>query len=158
PAFPQPASPQPASPQPASPQPVSPQDAELLSLLREGKKIQAIKLYRSQRTDTRLKEAKDYVEALAFRHGLGSAPGASKCFIATAACGDANADEVIVLRRFRDDVLLPRALGRCFVAVYCFLSPPLAALIVRSPKSQCLIRRFFISPVAKWIAMIAGKK
>jgi ribosomal protein L7/L12 len=41
----------------------------LLSLLRQGLKIDAIKLYR-ERTGAGLKEAKEAVEALASRHGI----------------------------------------------------------------------------------------
>ena len=42
---------------------------DLLQLLREGNKIEAIKRHRD-RTGAGLKESKDYVEALAARHGL----------------------------------------------------------------------------------------
>ena len=42
---------------------------DLLQLLREGNKIEAIKRHRA-RTGTGLKESKDYVEALAARHGI----------------------------------------------------------------------------------------
>ncbi len=44
-------------------------DDEVLSLLRRGQKIGAIKLYREQ-TGAGLKEAKDAVEALARQHGI----------------------------------------------------------------------------------------
>jgi ribosomal protein L7/L12 len=48
-----------------------PDDSEedLLSLLEQGRKIEAIKLHR-ERTGAGLKEAKDAVEALAGRHGI----------------------------------------------------------------------------------------
>jgi ribosomal protein L7/L12 len=46
---------------------------ELLSLLKQRKKIEAIKVYRSE-TGAGLKEAKDAVEALAKRHNIAS-PG-----------------------------------------------------------------------------------
>jgi ribosomal protein L7/L12 len=44
-------------------------EKDLLQLLREGEKIEAIKRHRA-RTGAGLKESKDYVEALAARHGL----------------------------------------------------------------------------------------
>lgn len=44
-------------------------DQELLALLRAGQKIQAIKQYRT-RTNSGLKEAKDYIDGLAARHGI----------------------------------------------------------------------------------------
>jgi ribosomal protein L7/L12 len=46
-----------------------PFERELVTLLGEGKKIEAIKRYR-ERTGAGLKEAKDAVEALGVRHGL----------------------------------------------------------------------------------------
>jgi hypothetical protein len=44
-------------------------DAQLLGLLRQGHKIQAIKVYRDA-SGVGLADAKDYVEALARSHGL----------------------------------------------------------------------------------------
>jgi len=54
------------------------------------------------------------------------------CFIATAACGNPFAPEVIVLSACRDDVLLGSRCGRAFVRLYYAVSPPVAAVIVRS--------------------------
>ena len=47
----------------------TPFEQELLDLLRQGRKIEAIKRYR-EATGVGLKEAKDAVEALAARHGI----------------------------------------------------------------------------------------
>lgn len=49
--------------------PVSPGDAQILDLLRGGKKIHAIKLYRDK-ASCGVRDAKDYVESLASRHGI----------------------------------------------------------------------------------------
>ncbi len=58
------------SQQPSSTEPeTSRRDEQLLELLRAGRKIDAIKLYRKQ-TQAGLKEAKDAVEALAAEHGI----------------------------------------------------------------------------------------
>jgi hypothetical protein len=54
------------------------------------------------------------------------------CFVATAACGDPFAPEVIILSAFRDEVLLHCPTGRTFIRLYYLLSPPLAAVITRS--------------------------
>jgi hypothetical protein len=55
--------------------------------------------------------------------GGGGADGG--CFIATAAYGSCMAKEVIVLRNFRDNVLLQTSVGRNFVKFYYEISPPL---------------------------------
>jgi hypothetical protein len=59
----------------AAPEPGS-LEAEILGLMQGKKKIEAVKLYR-QRSGVGLKEAKDFVEALAAKHGI--SPGAGGC-------------------------------------------------------------------------------
>jgi large subunit ribosomal protein L7/L12 len=49
-------------------------DQEILSLLEQGQKISAIKLYQ-ERTGLGLKEAKEAVDAMAVRHGLAKKSG-----------------------------------------------------------------------------------
>ena len=57
----------------AAPEPGS-VEAEILGLMQGHRKIEAIKLYR-QRSGVGLKEAKDFVEALAAKHGIAVATG-----------------------------------------------------------------------------------
>ena len=52
-----------------APASADPLDSQILQLMRAGRKIDAIKLYREQRR-VGLKEAKDAVEALAQQHGI----------------------------------------------------------------------------------------
>jgi WD40 repeat protein len=71
---------------------------------------------------------------------------AGGCFVATAACGSEDAADVVVLRRFRDEVLLRGRGGRALVAVYETLSPLLADWMTRSASARRLARRFVIRP------------
>jgi hypothetical protein len=69
------------------------------------------------------------------------------CFIATAAFGGPFAAEVKTLRRFRDEVMARSTLGRLLTRAYELLSPPLAALLSRSPCGRAVVRCFLL-PVA----------
>jgi serine protease len=78
--------------------------------------------------------------------------GDSRCFIATAAYGTADAADVRGLRRFRDRHLLTNAVGRVFVATYYRLSPPFADAIRPHPFLRKLVR-IGLAPyvaVARW--------
>jgi photosystem II stability/assembly factor-like uncharacterized protein len=66
--------------------------------------------------------------------------GSASCFIATAAFGTPFAEEVNVLREFRDRRLLTNLAGRAFVKAYYRLSPPVAGLIAANPWLGSLTR------------------
>lgn len=58
------------------------------------------------------------------------------CFIATAVYGSYAADEVLVLRGFRDRELEASGFGRFLISAYYFVSPPIAELLEILPFAQ----------------------
>ncbi len=64
----------------------------------------------------------------------------SGCFIATAAYGSYMEPDVLILRTWRDEVLLTNALGRKFVSLYYKYSPPIANVIAKDDNLKALTR------------------
>ncbi len=73
-------------------------------------------------------------------------PKDQACFIATAAYGTPFAEEIDVLREFRDEVLRNNPAGRAFVATYYKLSPPVANFISRHRSLRAVVRGGLINP------------
>jgi hypothetical protein len=71
------------------------------------------------------------------------------CFIATACYGSYDAPEVMVLRHFRDDILLKFIAGRWLVILYYYISPQIAIWLVKHTKISDLIRRQFLDKVVR---------
>ena len=72
----------------------------------------------------------------------------SSCFIATAAYGTPFAEEIDVLRNWRDDFLEASYPGRAFIKAYYSLSPPVADNISES-KGKRKIVRTALGPIVK---------
>jgi hypothetical protein len=69
------------------------------------------------------------------------------CFIATAAYGTDTAEEINILREFRDVVLLPSRLGAEFVSLYYQVGPSIAKVISQHDFLRTAVRVGFIDPV-----------
>ena len=80
------------------------------------------------------------------------------CFIATAACGDPFAPEVIELSAFRDDVLLRSRFGLAFVRLYYTVSPPVAAVIARSAVLRRAAMAIVVKPAAWLVRVIPASR
>lgn len=83
-------------------------------------------------------------------------PAAAGCFIATAAYGTATAEEIDVLRAFRDQVLLESTLGSQLVAWYYQVSPPLAEFISEHSLLRTLVRELVIEPMVSLAELTQG--
>jgi len=75
----------------------------------------------------------------------GAGPGG--CFIATAAYGSDMAEEVKILREFRDRYLLTNTLGKGFVSLYYQHSPAIAQFISQRDSLRALVRLSLLVPV-----------
>ncbi|WP_316836668.1 CFI-box-CTERM domain-containing protein [Pedobacter nutrimenti] len=142
-------------------------DAELTSLLLHGKKIDAVKLYKDH-TGAGLKDSVDYVNSLqegevrpvsksplnnrdtqieGIIKGQQEQKPKTGCFIATVCYGNYDAVEVRVLRRYRDEKLMPFLAGRLFVRFYYFISPTLAKQLDKSERSKIWVKTNLLAPV-----------
>lgn len=73
------------------------------------------------------------------------------CFIATACYDSYDAPEVMVLREFRDHVLLQNILGKAFVAFYYWTSPSIADFIRHKLFLKKSLRQYIMDPIVSYI-------
>ncbi len=67
----------------------------------------------------------------------------SSCFVATVVYGSTRCQQVEILRKFRDHVLLQNIGGRFIVAVYYRIGPFLAIKIASSPTAKFMCQKIF---------------
>jgi hypothetical protein len=75
------------------------------------------------------------------------------CFIATASYGTDTAEEIDILREFRDEVLLSSSPGIKFVSLYYKYSPPIANFISEREFLRTMVREWYIDPtvvILRW--------
>jgi hypothetical protein len=85
-----------------------------------------------------------------------SSTGSTGCFIATAAYGSPAAEQLDVLREFRDGVLLESTAGSQLVDLYYRLSPAIADFISGSSFLRTLVRGLLVDPVAWAVGAVGG--
>lgn len=146
-------------------------NAELTSLLLHGKKIDAVKLYKDH-TGAGLKDSVDYVNSLQegevrpvsksplnnrdtqieeIIKGQQEQKPKTGCFIATVCYGNYDAVEVMILRRYRDEKLMPFLAGRLFVQFYYFISPALAKRLDKSERGKRWVKTNLLAPFVLYI-------
>ena len=81
---------------------------------------------------------------------------AGGCFIATAAYGTDTAQQLGVLRGFRDQVLLKDPLGARFVYLYYKVSPPIANFIAQHTVLRTVVRDALVEPVVSLTKLTQG--
>jgi hypothetical protein len=69
------------------------------------------------------------------------------CFVATAAYGTGTAEEIDLLREFRDVVLLTTDLGTELVSLYYQISPAIAEVISQHELLRTAVRAGFVDPI-----------
>jgi len=82
----------------------------------------------------------------------GSLP--TPCFIATAAYGIPMAEEIGILREFRDEYLLTNPLGQALVGFYYRISPPVAEFITEHPSLKPIVRAALLPALAGSIVAV----
>jgi hypothetical protein len=83
--------------------------------------------------------------------------GGGGCFIATAAFGSPMASHVMILRQFRDKILLPNRIGRAAVVFYYKHSPPLADYIAAHDNLKTLVRLSLLPIIGlSWLMLTFG--
>jgi hypothetical protein len=75
-------------------------------------------------------------------------PPTSRCFIATAAYGTPMAEEIQILREFRDGYLLTNPVGQALVGLYYRVSPPIAEFITKHPSLKPIVRAGLVPAIA----------
>jgi hypothetical protein len=81
-------------------------------------------------------------------------PSGGLCFIATAAYGTPMADEIEVLREFRDTYLLTNPVGRALTDIYYRVGPPMAEFINEHPGLKPIVRAGLLPAVAMSAAAV----
>jgi len=75
-------------------------------------------------------------------------PAGGLCFIATAAYGSPMAEEIQILREFRDAYLVTNPAGKALVDLYYRVSPPMAEFITEHPGLKPIVRAALVPAVA----------
>lgn len=83
---------------------------------------------------------------------------ADACFVVTAAVGDFNHPDVILLRRFRDNWISQKPGGQFFISWYYRVGPRMAAWIEQTTLRRRIAYRFIVRPAVRFALSIVHRK
>ena len=92
------------------------------------------------------------------RKGFAAGRGSRYCFVATAAAGSPDAPEVLVLRRFRDEILLNTESGIRVAQIYYRIGPAMARFIESRPVMRRTIFVVLIRPASAIASYFLGRQ
>lgn len=81
----------------------------------------------------------------------------SGCFVATVCMGSIDHQDVIELRRFRDQFLDGNPFGRLFIKLYYRFGPYAASWLYKHECSRLIIRKALIIPLAKQVRLLKNR-
>jgi hypothetical protein len=117
----------------------------------------AITAYDSEYNESDYSDELTYAVTSPETYVSGSGGGGGGCFIATAAFGSPMAKHVLILRQFRDKILLPNTLGRIAILFYYEYSPPFADYIATHGNLRRFIRWSLLPIIGLcWVALKLG--
>lgn len=73
------------------------------------------------------------------------------CFIATACYGNFDAKEVILFRKYRDEVLIRHTVGKLLIRIYYLFGPGLAKSISKSEYLKQFVRMRILNPILRYL-------
>ena len=76
------------------------------------------------------------------------------CFIATAVYGSSEAEDLDVLRSFREQVLMPTTLGKALVNTYYSTSPTIADAMRQNEGLKMAVKTLLVVPVIYFVKMV----
>jgi len=119
-----------------------PFDKEIIAICLDKGKMAAVKFCKTG-SGWSYAKSKRYVDSLISKHSLKNRK--EGCFIATACYGNYDAHEVMVLRKYRDEVLMRNLCGRWLIKLYYTVSPVIAGLIANSERAKSCLRVHFLN-------------
>ena len=82
----------------------------------------------------------------------------SECFIATAVYGTPLHPKIDLLRKFRDDWLYGRLIGRMAIRTYYEVSPPIARYARKNERLRIILQQLIVEPALKLAQAVLRRK